>query len=505
MLASDEKEKAFFTIEKIKNEAVRPEALPSFGQCVQIIRTLSQQSEKAKIHDFAKVILQDPALTTRTLRIANSIEYNRSGKRISTVSQAILILGMKPIRSIAYSVLLMEDISNSKQANIVRNAGMLSVTAGSLGRVIAEKSQLDEPESGFISGAFSNFGSLLLATFMPLEAEEIQRLIHDDNISEDDASRQVIGMRVEQLGKEIGEFLGLPSEITSYMDPVHISERDKEGLDDKLLSVTRVSHKISRAIVNNSDVSVMERAIKAINPKDEGLGDIDFFKSLKEAVSKMEKFYSPGMGVAIWDKIQAVAKSELRPASEEPVLEEAKDPINEELCVLKDGVMTSTEMLANPNTDIQDVLGAIAEALFLGMQARNVVIGSISKDRSRLIGYASFGPDANALQESFNFPLASGPLTLAKLTLQNGKDLIIDNPEDPKLAHHIPSWIKSNKPKSFMLLPIMAKELPFGLIYVDSPQVPLEKQKTDEMQREMRLLKNQAILAMRLEGIGDSR
>ncbi|MCP4156795.1 MAG: HDOD domain-containing protein, partial [bacterium] len=58
----------------------------------EVIRVADQEDSSPK--DLAQVILKDPALTARLLRVVNSPLYGRT-REISTINQAVVALGMR--------------------------------------------------------------------------------------------------------------------------------------------------------------------------------------------------------------------------------------------------------------------------------------------------------------------------------------------------------------------------------------------------------------------------
>src|SRR3972149_2030678 len=60
------------------------------------------RDERSTADDLARVLLNDPALTVRVLRIANSAYYG-GGRQIGTMSQAVMTLGVRQITALTLS------------------------------------------------------------------------------------------------------------------------------------------------------------------------------------------------------------------------------------------------------------------------------------------------------------------------------------------------------------------------------------------------------------------
>ena len=90
-----EKVRLLENIDGIKDLLSLPDTL------VKILETIS--SDEGSLKQLAYIILKDPSLTARTLKMANSSFYRRDAP-IKTVQQAVLVLGANAVKCIALSV-----------------------------------------------------------------------------------------------------------------------------------------------------------------------------------------------------------------------------------------------------------------------------------------------------------------------------------------------------------------------------------------------------------------
>ena len=70
----------------------------------------------SSISDFAQLISQDPGLTATLLKFANSPLYGFSGK-VSTVDEAVFLIGMWVIRDLVLAVSIRTTFSKSPNKN----------------------------------------------------------------------------------------------------------------------------------------------------------------------------------------------------------------------------------------------------------------------------------------------------------------------------------------------------------------------------------------------------
>ena len=75
------------------------------GACPAVVARITEVAgdPNATARDIADIIATDEGLTTRVLKLVNSSFFGLAG-RISTVTQATVILGMREVKSLVYSV-----------------------------------------------------------------------------------------------------------------------------------------------------------------------------------------------------------------------------------------------------------------------------------------------------------------------------------------------------------------------------------------------------------------
>jgi HD-like signal output (HDOD) protein len=66
--------------------------LPGFSKVVSSIISAMHNDDDSEFN-MTKTVLQDPTLTQKVLRLANSAMYSVFGQGINTVSKAVIVLG----------------------------------------------------------------------------------------------------------------------------------------------------------------------------------------------------------------------------------------------------------------------------------------------------------------------------------------------------------------------------------------------------------------------------
>ena len=127
------------------------------------LRRISAMLEKPRIglDELGRLISNDPALTTKILKMVNSAAYGFPG-RISSVSHATMLLGLNVIKGLLLGVSVFELMEKT----------MIGLWEHSLGctmasRLIAQKKGLKEPEEVSVCGLLHDIGKAVLLLQYP--------------------------------------------------------------------------------------------------------------------------------------------------------------------------------------------------------------------------------------------------------------------------------------------------------------------------------------------------
>ena len=156
-------------------------------------------------YDFSalvKVVLSDFALTQKVLRLANSAMYMAFGGNITTVTRALMVLGMDAVGHLVVGLKIVDHFHHSAprriDAKLELNRTMLS---GCVARKLTERGDLRAGEEAVVCTLMRQVGKLLVVFYLEPEWDQIRREI-DEGVSDDDACLEVLGVTFEELGLE---------------------------------------------------------------------------------------------------------------------------------------------------------------------------------------------------------------------------------------------------------------------------------------------------------------
>lgn len=171
--------------------------------------------------DIGKFISQDPALTARLLKIANSPLYGFPSK-IDTVSRAITIIGTRGLRDLILATSVIGNFTQLPKEHIDIHAFWShSLYCGVLARLIAVKCNALHTEPFFVSGLLHDIGQLIILNKLPEMFREIQVRANDSAAMLYEIEREVIGFDHAEVGSELLRTWHLPDTIVDATEFHH--------------------------------------------------------------------------------------------------------------------------------------------------------------------------------------------------------------------------------------------------------------------------------------------
>jgi HD-like signal output (HDOD) protein len=109
----------------------------------------------ASVEQAAKLIQAEPVLAARVVAIANSVSYNRSGREITDLKQAVSRLGFRTLKSLVMSLLARQIAGASTDPALKKMTQQLwehTAHVSALCHVIARRVTHQDPETALLVG-----------------------------------------------------------------------------------------------------------------------------------------------------------------------------------------------------------------------------------------------------------------------------------------------------------------------------------------------------------------
>lgn len=516
-------------------ERMRTESdFPALSEAVGAINRIAA-SDREGVNALSNTILKDFALTNKLLRLANVAFYSRvGGGSISTISRAVVVLGFDAVRSIALSLILLDNLENKAHARQLKDEFIKVLYAGMLAREMAAGGGVKDREEAFIGAMLHHLGRMLAMFYFPDESATIRERVEAERLSDARVSTEVLGVSFETLGIGVARSWGFPDTLTLSMKRLPEGRlRKSTNNTERVQALAGFANALCEAVLETADPDrpkalatltarfgdalpmtveqvskVMERAMQdvaqfalAVNVN---LGQSAFARQ----ASRWTGVEFPGetplaeAGAAppeAEDALEAAVLRERGPALEAKAVPRdgaAPRTAEEVQSVLTAGLQDVSNSLVDDGVSVNDILRMILEAMYTGMGFEHVVLCIKDGRRNAMCGRFGFGEAAQDLARAFDFSLAA-PADVFLVALQNSADILITDIDDPKIARRIPDWYRRKIPaRTFVLFPLVVKGKPIGLIYADRAR-PGDIAIPEKELSLLKSLRNQAVLAIR--------
>jgi putative nucleotidyltransferase with HDIG domain len=182
----------------IEKQLARCPALPSLSTVNKALQglLLTEQRYTAQI---AEIIRRDPSLTSRLLRLVNSVYYGLSTP-VNSIEEAVFYLGVRQIRQLAMVTPIIEDFQRltNQCAFPWREFWQHCIGAALLTREVTTAVQFASDETDYVAGLIHDVGKIVMAWTFPDHFTEIHRLAAA-------GSRDLVEIENETLGIDHAE------------------------------------------------------------------------------------------------------------------------------------------------------------------------------------------------------------------------------------------------------------------------------------------------------------
>lgn len=150
-------------------------SLPSLSSINKALQGLLQAEQRYSAH-ISEIIRRDPSLTSRLLRLVNSVYYGLA-MPVSSIEEAVFYLGVRQIRQLTTVTPIIEDFQRLTHqcAFPWRQFWQHSIGTAIMTREVVSLAQTPMEESDYVAGLVHDVGKIILAWSFPEHFSEIHR------------------------------------------------------------------------------------------------------------------------------------------------------------------------------------------------------------------------------------------------------------------------------------------------------------------------------------------
>ena len=240
--------KSFSNIsENIKNIPSLPEIIT---KSIEIM-----QNQNTSAETLAKLISNDIGLTARVLKLVNSAYYGFP-KQISTIKQAITILGFTTIKGIIISASVFKMFSE-KSVNPSFNYKQFwkhSMLTASASRMIADKYDVNKSEDIFASSFLHDIGKIILAKYDKDNYTKVLKSEYENDTEYMKNEEKYCGLNHCEIGNIVAYAWNLPELFCNIITYHHTPEKSFQHQIET--SIVYIADKIATSIESNKNLII---------------------------------------------------------------------------------------------------------------------------------------------------------------------------------------------------------------------------------------------------------
>ncbi|KPK25601.1 MAG: hypothetical protein AMK69_13900 [Nitrospira bacterium SG8_3] len=209
-IAQDEEVSTIF--ERIKRCKSLPILSPLASKILKMCR-----NEETETSELADIISQDPGMAAQILFMANSGYYGGSRHKVTSMGQAVTLLGFSTIANLALSFCfyrLIKDMKETSTSGIDHvKFWRRSILASVAGRAIGKHFACPDAELMFLGALLQDIGILALNEVASQEITLFQGLDQDNHSDLQPLELEHLGVDHQQVGAWLAQHWQLPEEF----------------------------------------------------------------------------------------------------------------------------------------------------------------------------------------------------------------------------------------------------------------------------------------------------
>ncbi len=198
------------------------------------------QDPKTSTADIVRVIEKDQAITSKILRVVNSSFFGFS-RQISTIRQAIVLLGFNTIRNTVLSVSVFQSFAAYAGGDFdLREFWKHSISTGVLATYLDKTLNTGFPEDTFVAGLVHDIGKIILNRYFRKEFEAALRHAKENRETFFEAEQAVVGFSHAEVGEYLADKWQLPFSLVEAVALHHQPANIRSN--PKLVSLVHVAN-----------------------------------------------------------------------------------------------------------------------------------------------------------------------------------------------------------------------------------------------------------------------
>ena len=193
--------------------------VPVLQRSVRELGKLAARVEQITAGEIADVVMRDPLMTLKVLRLVNGMSRSHLSNEITTVEHAVMMLGVGPFFNRLSNQKAVEDSLQTFDGALpglmqaISRAHHAAWQACNWAIFQADM----KSEEVYIGALLYDMGEILLWAYAPEQALQIRKLVRRNKTSLAQAQKEILGFDARELQFELAEAWRLPELMQAFM------------------------------------------------------------------------------------------------------------------------------------------------------------------------------------------------------------------------------------------------------------------------------------------------
>jgi putative nucleotidyltransferase with HDIG domain len=259
-------------------------ALPTLPLVASRLLESIADPDSATSEEIGEVIALDPALTARTLKLANSDFYGFP-RKVGTVDLAVVVLGPDTIRDLVLGAAVFQTLDPTWKT--LTGLWSHSLACGVAARALADRCRYRLEAEAFAAGMLHDIGKVALRQTYPERFEAALALVREQGIPMAEAERGVLGSDHAEVGGWLAERWGLPGDLVEAIACHHRPEQAR--LNPELTSLVHIADWLAGRTGNAWPLEAESGSVSQFAWECVGAGEVEREELLEDLVPFIQR------------------------------------------------------------------------------------------------------------------------------------------------------------------------------------------------------------------------
>lgn len=206
----------------------------------QVKKTID--NPKSTIVDVAGIVSQDPNISARILKIANSSFFGFASS-IETLDRAISIMGLAHLQNLILTVTATKAFKGIDRNLInMKDFWLHSVYCATIAQILARKCKMLDNERLFVIGLLHDIGHLVICSTLPTHVTKVLYRAKTEDLALEQIETELFGFNYAEVGGELLKQWQLPASLFQpVFNHTQLIADEKFALDTAIIHLANIT------------------------------------------------------------------------------------------------------------------------------------------------------------------------------------------------------------------------------------------------------------------------